>query len=93
MGWQEAADLIVKGLDGAIAAKTVTYDFARLMAGAKKVKTSQFADAMIEHVGRARTIARTAKPARLATNNPEQLGGLAAFASVASFAMIRDGVI
>ena len=33
MGWNEAADLIVKGLDGAIAAKTVTYDFARLMDG------------------------------------------------------------
>ena len=36
LGWTEAADLIIKGLDGAIAAKTVTYDFARLMEGAKQ---------------------------------------------------------
>jgi isocitrate dehydrogenase len=48
MGWNEAADLIVKGMDGAIAAKTVTYDFARLMDGATEVKTSQFGDAIIE---------------------------------------------
>ena len=50
MGWNEAADLVVKGMDGAIAAKQVTYDFARLMTGAKELKTSQFADAMIEHM-------------------------------------------
>jgi isocitrate dehydrogenase len=47
MGWTEAADLIVKGMDGAISAATVTYDFARLMDGATEVKTSQFADAVI----------------------------------------------
>jgi len=47
MGWTEAADLIIKGMDGAIAAKTVTYDFARLMEGAKEVKCSEFADAVI----------------------------------------------
>src|SRR5690349_15208320 len=47
MGWTQAADLIIKGMDGAIAAKTVTYDFARLMEGAKEVKCSQFADAVI----------------------------------------------
>jgi isocitrate dehydrogenase len=47
MGWTEAADLIIKGMDGAIGAKTVTYDFARLMEGAKEVKCSQFADAVI----------------------------------------------
>jgi isocitrate dehydrogenase len=47
LGWTEAADLIIKGMDGAIAAKTVTYDFARLMEGAKEVKCSQFADAVI----------------------------------------------
>src|SRR5437868_1116571 len=47
LGWTEAADLIVKGMDGAIAAKTVTYDFARLMEGAKEVKCSAFADAVI----------------------------------------------
>jgi len=47
MGWTEAADLILKGLDGAIAAKTVTYDFARLMEGAKEVKCSEFGSAVI----------------------------------------------
>ena len=36
LGWNEAADLIIKGMDGAIAAKTVTYDFARLMEGATR---------------------------------------------------------
>jgi isocitrate dehydrogenase len=51
MGWQEAADLIVKGLESAINAKTVTYDFARLMEGAKKVKCSEFADEMIKQMG------------------------------------------
>ena len=47
IGWTEAADLILKGLEAAIAAKTVTYDFARLMEGAKEVKCSEFGDAMI----------------------------------------------
>ncbi len=47
MGWTEAADLIIKGMDGAIGNKTVTYDFARLMEGAKEVKCSAFADALI----------------------------------------------
>jgi len=50
MGWTEAADLIVKGMDGAIAAKTVTYDFARLMDGATEVKCSEFGDAIIKHM-------------------------------------------
>jgi isocitrate dehydrogenase len=50
MNWQEAADLIVKGLEGAIAAKTVTYDFARQMEGATKVKCSEFGTAMIRHM-------------------------------------------
>jgi isocitrate dehydrogenase len=50
MGWPEAADLMVKGMDGAISAKTVTYDFARLMGGATEVKTSQFADAIIANM-------------------------------------------
>jgi isocitrate dehydrogenase len=45
--WPEAADLVIKGMDGAIAAKQVTYDFARLMDGATELKTSQFADAII----------------------------------------------
>jgi isocitrate dehydrogenase len=47
MGWTEAADLILKGMDGAINAKTVTYDFARQMEGAKEVKCSEFGDAVI----------------------------------------------
>jgi isocitrate dehydrogenase len=47
MGWPEAADLVVKGMDGAISAKTVTYDFARLMAGATEVKCSEFGDRII----------------------------------------------
>jgi isocitrate dehydrogenase len=48
LGWPEAADLVVKGMDGAISARTVTYDFARLMDGATEVRTSQFADRIIE---------------------------------------------
>ena len=51
LGWQEAANLITKGLDKAIGAKTVTYDFARLMEGAKEVKCSEFASEMIKHMG------------------------------------------
>lgn len=47
MGWTEAADMILKGLDATIAQKVVTYDFARNMDGAKEVKTSEFADAII----------------------------------------------
>jgi isocitrate dehydrogenase len=48
--WHEAADLIIKGMEGAISAKTVTYDFARLMDGAKEVKCSEFGDEMIKHM-------------------------------------------
>ena len=48
--WDEAADLIIKGMDGAIAAKTVTYDFHRLMEGARKVKCSEFGQAIISHM-------------------------------------------
>jgi isocitrate dehydrogenase len=51
LGWQEVADAIVKGLEGAIAAKTVTYDFARQMQGAKKIKCSEFGDEIIKHLG------------------------------------------
>lgn len=50
LGWVEAADLIIKGVEGAIAAKTVTYDFERLMPGATKVSTSGFAKAILEHM-------------------------------------------
>ena len=50
MGWTEVADLIVKGMEGAIAAKTVTYDFARLMENPVEVKCSEFSDAIIKHM-------------------------------------------
>ena len=50
MEWFEAADLIVKGVEGAIANKTVTYDFERLMDGAKLLKCSEFGDAIIENM-------------------------------------------
>ena len=50
LGWNEAADRVIKGLDGAIAAKTVTYDFARQMTGAKEIKCSEFGDAVIAHM-------------------------------------------
>jgi isocitrate dehydrogenase len=50
MGWNEAADLIIKGLNGAIAAKTVTYDFERLMDGATLVKCSEFGAAVAKHM-------------------------------------------
>lgn len=51
MGWGEAADLIVQGMEGAIDAKTVTYDFARNMEGAKEVKCSEFGSAVIQWMG------------------------------------------
>jgi isocitrate dehydrogenase len=50
LGWQPVADLIIKSLDKAISNKTVTYDFARLMEGAKQVKCSEFASEMIKHM-------------------------------------------
>jgi isocitrate dehydrogenase len=50
MGWVEAADLIVKSMEAAISDKVVTYDFARLMDGAKQVSCSGFGDAMIERM-------------------------------------------
>jgi len=50
MGWTEAADLILKGLNGAIGSKRVTYDFARQMEGATEIKCSQFGDNMIAHM-------------------------------------------
>jgi isocitrate dehydrogenase len=50
MGWGEAADLIVKGLEGAIARKTVTYDFERLMEGATKVSCSEFGRKIVENM-------------------------------------------
>jgi len=50
MGWPEAADLVIKGMEGAIGAKTVTYDFERLMDGATLLKCSEFGDAIIKHM-------------------------------------------
>ncbi len=50
MGWQEAADLIIKGFTRTLAQKVVTYDFARLMEGATEVRTSEFATAIINHM-------------------------------------------
>lgn len=50
MGWGEAADLIVKGMEGAISAKTVTYDFERLMDGATLLSCSEFGDAVTSHM-------------------------------------------
>jgi len=50
LGWNEAATAIVTGLEAAISHKTVTYDFARLMEGARKIKCSEFADEIIKHL-------------------------------------------
>lgn len=50
MEWHEAADLIIHGVEGAIEAKTVTYDFARLMSDAKEVKSSAFGEAIVKHM-------------------------------------------
>ena len=50
IGWKEAADLIIKGTEGAIEAKTVTYDFERLMENASCVSCSGFAEAIIKHM-------------------------------------------
>jgi isocitrate dehydrogenase len=50
LGWVEAADRILKGLNGAIASRRVTYDFARLMEGATQIPCSGFADNIIEHM-------------------------------------------
>ena len=50
LGWNEAADLVVGGIGGAISARTVTYDFERLMQGAELLSCSQFGDAVIQHM-------------------------------------------
>jgi isocitrate dehydrogenase len=50
MGWKEAAELVIHGMDGAIASKRVTYDFARLMEGASEIKCSEFGDNIIAHM-------------------------------------------
>jgi isocitrate dehydrogenase len=51
LGWTEAADLILRGMDGAIGARRVTYDFARLMEGATEIRCSEFGDAVIAQMG------------------------------------------
>jgi isocitrate dehydrogenase len=50
MGWDEAADLVIKGLEATISQKRVTYDFERLMTGATLLKTSEFAKAMADNM-------------------------------------------
>jgi isocitrate dehydrogenase len=50
LGWVEAADLVIRGMEGAIAARTVTYDFERLMDGAQLLSCSAFGDALISHM-------------------------------------------
>ena len=52
MGWTEAADRIIAGLEKTIQQKVVTYDFARLMEGAKEVKCSEFGTAIIDSMRR-----------------------------------------
>ena len=52
MGWNEAAELIIKGLEGAISNKVVTYDLARLIEGSKEVKCSEFADEIISQLNK-----------------------------------------
>ena len=51
LGWTEAAELIINGMQGAINAKTVTYDFERLMDEATLLKCSEFGQAVVEHMG------------------------------------------
>ena len=51
LGWFEAADLVIKGVEGAISAKTVTYDFERLMDGAELKKASEFGNEVVKHMG------------------------------------------
>ena len=51
LAWNEAADLIIKGIEGAVLAKTVTYDFERLMEGATLVSCSEFGEEIIKHMG------------------------------------------
>lgn len=50
MGWKEAADLIIKGIDTSISKKRVTYDFERMMDGATLLKCSEFADEIINNM-------------------------------------------
>ncbi|WP_342220472.1 NADP-dependent isocitrate dehydrogenase [Rickettsiella endosymbiont of Miltochrista miniata] len=56
LGWNEAADHIITGMEGAILAKTVTYDFARLMSDAKEVSCSEFAQSIVDHMCNKQTL-------------------------------------
>jgi isocitrate dehydrogenase len=67
MGWTEAADLIVKGMEGAVAARTVTYDFARLMEGAKEIRCSEFGNAIINWMDKSPAPAKAASATKKAT--------------------------
>ena len=51
MGWDEAADRLIKGVEGSIRARTVTYDFYQMMRDATLMKTSEFGDAVIRNMG------------------------------------------
>lgn len=55
LGWHEAADLVVSGIEGAIASKTVTYDFARMMDSATEVKCSAFGEAVVANMGKGKS--------------------------------------
>ncbi len=61
MGWGEAADLVMKGMEGAVHAKTVTYDLARMMDGATEVKCSEFGDAVIKWMDKTAPAAKKIK--------------------------------
>jgi len=93
MGWGEAADLIVKGMEGAVAAKTVTYDFARLMEGAKEIKCSEFGDAIINWMDKKAPAAVAAKaPAKKVAAKKVVLKKVAAKKTVAKKAVAKKVV-
>ena len=74
LGWTEAADLMVQGIQRAIDTKVVTYDFARLMKGAKEVRCSEFGDAVIANMEKKAVVkkpaAKKAKPAKKKVAKP-----------------------
>ena len=93
MGWGEAADLIVKGMEGAVAAKTVTYDFARLMEGAKEIKCSEFGDAIINWMDKKAPAAVAAKaPAKKVAAKKVVVKKVAAKKTVAKKAVAKKVV-
>jgi isocitrate dehydrogenase len=72
LGWDEAADLVIAGMERAITARTVTYDFARLMRGAREVKCSQFGDEIIRHMT---GVKKTARPRRTPARRAPRAAG------------------